>query len=214
MYCCNFRKQKIIYISDESAHSILPNLIHIGAHLNGHFSSHHHRQTLSQHLTEYSKNRKVAFTSCEEHPVSNGAPDNDNDHEDNGPLTSTPFRQIKGPCGQAYKPQLPLYPSLVMTLFLLAVARLRLLALALLAFALSANAREESLCTSAFNNIFPVRSLSLPASYVFCIILRTSRNAPDPTIRHRLFRRQFFHQLQHLRCECGPSVQITEITKS
>ena len=32
-------------------------------------------------------------------------------------------------------------------IFFLAVARLRLLAVAILAFALSANAREESLCT-------------------------------------------------------------------
>jgi hypothetical protein len=47
----------------------------------------------------------------------------------------------------------PFYLSLDMALFLLAVARLRLLALALLAFTISVNAREESLCAFAVANL-------------------------------------------------------------
>ena len=67
-----------------------------------------------------------------------------------------PARQIKGLEDPAYKPYLPLLP-LDMTLFLYAVARLRLAALAVLAFTYSAYAREESLCvlgstTSVYNN--------------------------------------------------------------
>ena len=69
-------------------------------------------------------------------------------------------------------------------------------------------------CVSSQSQLpFPPTHPLLFRSYVLCIILRTPRNSPNPTIRCGLLCRKLLNQLQHLGRQCGSSSSAPELTK-